>query len=77
MQLKREAKLLTMIGLNTKHADSHYIYVVSNTFITYNNFSELNRKISLTLIFFLIYILSRHKIPVPIGLDAKAVLIQH
>ena len=71
MQLKREAKLLTVIGLNTKHADCRIIFVISNTFVTNDNFSELIRKISPTFIFFLIYILSHHKIPVPIGLDAK------
>ena len=28
VQLKREAKLLTVIGLNTKHADCHIIYML-------------------------------------------------
>ena len=28
MQLKREAKLLTVIGLNTKHADCHIIFML-------------------------------------------------
>ena len=46
MQLKREAKLLTVTGLNTKHADCRIIFVISNTFVTNNNFSELIRKIS-------------------------------
>ena len=76
MQLKREAKLLTVIGLNTNHAESHYIYVISNTFVTNDNFSELIRKISPIYNFFE-FILSHHKIPVPIGLDAKVFLIQH
>ena len=77
VQLKREAKLLTVIGLSTKHADCDYIYVISNTFVTYDNVFELIRKISLTCILFLIYILRHHKSPVPIGLDAKVCLIRH
>ena len=28
VQLKREAKLLTMIGLNTKHADCRIIFIL-------------------------------------------------
>ena len=53
-----------------------YIYFISDTFVTYGNFSELIRKISPTYIF-LIYILSHHKIPVPIGLNEKVFLMQH
>ena len=53
------------------------LYVISSTFKTYDNFSELIRKISPTTIFFLMYILSHHKIPVSIGLDIKVFLIQH
>ena len=45
MQLKREAKLLTVIGLNTKHADCRIIFVISNTLVTNDNFSELIEKI--------------------------------
>ena len=36
-----------------KHRLSHYIYVISNTFVTYDNFSELIRKISPTYHYFL------------------------
>ena len=35
VQLKREAKLLTVTGLNTL---SHNIYVISNRFVTYDIF---------------------------------------
>ena len=51
MQLKREAKLLTVIGINAKHADCRIIFMlqcISNTFVTNDNFSELIRKISPT-----------------------------
>ena len=68
MQLKTEAKLLTVIGLTTKHVDCRVIYVIFNTFVTYYILSELIGKVSLIYIF---YILSHHKIPVPIDLDAK------
>ena len=37
----------------------------------YDHFSELIRKISPSYNLFWIYILSHHKIPVPIGVDAK------
>ena len=53
------------------------VSIMSNMFVTYDNFSELIRKIRPTYIFFLIYILSNHQIPVPIGIDAKVFLIHH
>ena len=40
MQLKRGAKLLTIVGLTTKHADSRVTFI-SNTFVTYDYLSEL------------------------------------
>ena len=78
MQLKREAKLLTVIGLNTKHADCRIIFMYIHVQYVCNvrYFSELIKNISPTYIF-LIYILSHHKIPAAIGLDAKVFLIQH
>ena len=49
VQLKREAKLLTVIGLNTKDAYCRIIFM----FVTYDNFFELIRKISPTYNLFL------------------------
>ena len=48
MQLKREAKLSTVIGLMTKHADN---YIITNTFVTHDNVSEPISGISPTYIF--------------------------
>ena len=80
MQLKREAKLSTVIGLITKHADCRItllLYpIISNTFVTHDYFSELIGKVSPTNIFFSIYRPSHHKIPVPIGPVAKEILIR-
>ena len=53
---------------------SHYIYIISVTFVTHDNFSELIRKISPTKIFFSIYRPSKHRILVPIGPVAKEIL---
>ena len=41
VQLKREAKLLTVTGLTIEHADCR---IISGTFVTYSIFSELIRK---------------------------------
>ena len=71
VQLKREAKLLTVIGLNTKHADCRIIFMLSYTFVTYDNFFLTDQKNQPYLQCFWIYILSHHKIPVPIGLGAS------
>ena len=46
MQLRREAKLSTVIVLITYRL-SHYIDIISNTFVTHDYFSELIRTISL------------------------------
>ena len=61
---------------------SHYIYVMSNMFVTHDNISELIRKISPTYIFFFFFFffffflnLYTYKIPVPIGLDAKVFIL--
>ena len=45
MQLKRSAKLLTVIGLTTRHAVCRMTYVVSDSFVTNDNFPKLIRKI--------------------------------
>ena len=53
VQFKREAKLLTVFGLTTKHADCRILFMLyPNTFVTYDNFSELIRKISFPIIYF-------------------------
>ena len=49
-----------------------YVYIIFNTFVTCDDFSELIRKISPPYIF-LVYIPSHHKILVPIGLVAKEI----
>ena len=71
MQLKREAKSLTVIGLNTEHANCCIIYIISNMFVTHDNCSELIRKISPNYIILSIYKLRHHKILVPVGPFAK------
>ena len=77
MQLKSEAKLLTVIGLKTKHADCRITFV-ANTLVTCFNFSELIRKISPTHIFLgEICILNQRKFLVPIGSAAKELLTRH
>ena len=73
MQLKREAKLLTMIGEQLNMQTVALIHIISSAFVTYYKFSELIRKISPTYnIFFSIYRPSHHKILVPIGPVAKS-----
>ena len=52
VQLKREEKLSTLIGFHLTCRLSHYIYIISNTFVTYGNFSKLIRKLSPTNSFF-------------------------
>ena len=66
MQLKRSAKLLTVIGLTTKHAISHNIHAVSNSFVTNDYFPKLIRKIISTNTFLQCFTLRRHEIQVPI-----------
>ena len=50
--IKEGSKVINLIGLNTKHADCRIIFVISNTFVTNDNFFQLIRKISPTYIFF-------------------------
>ena len=52
---------------------SHYIYIISHTFVTYDNFSELIRKISPTYNFS-VDKTGRHKILMPKGPIAKEIL---
>ena len=54
----------------------HYIYIISNTFEMYDNFSKLSRKTAL-LIFFWIYRPSHHKILDPTGPVANEILVKH
>ena len=74
MPFKREAKLLTVIGLTTNMQTSHYICIISSTFVMYN-FSELMGNVSPTYIFST-YRLSHHILLVPISPVAKEILIR-
>ena len=72
VQFKRSAKLATVIGLITKHADCR---IISNTFVAHDNFSE--EKSALLIVFYCMYRPGHHRILVPIGPVAKEILIRH
>ena len=63
VHIKREAKLLSVIGLTIKYADCHIaFFIISSISKTHDFFLNLYRKISPGFHFFLkIYTLSYHK----------------
>ena len=66
-------------NIHKKEGGSYYVVSANkaNTFVTNDNFFWTDQKNQPYLQFFWIYILNHHKIPVPIGLDAKVFLIQY
>ena len=77
MQLKREAKLLAVIGLTTMHAVCRITFMLYPIFLYLRMiFTKLGTEV-IASIYFSESIHCHHKILVPTGLVAEEILVQH